>query len=133
MMAISGKSFCSSAAEGTGLTISSFGQSVAVETSTRIFGIIGRLLITGTTTIICLIMITSIPSISFNLFSTLGPILAFILISFCVSTIFIECYRMIAETLLMCYCIEKQFNGTRYKCPNQVRHLIQDYVDQSSN
>jgi hypothetical protein len=73
-------------------------------------------------------MITSIPSISFNLFSTLGPVLAFILISFCVSTIFIEAFRMIAETLLMCYCIEKQFGG-RDRCPKHVKGLLQDYVD----
>ena len=115
-----------------GITISCLGQTAVLSTTTKAFCLIGKVLITGSSTIICLIMITSIRSISFALFSTLGPVLAFVLLSYSVSSLMIEYYRMVAETLLMCYCIEKQFSGARGKCPGHMRNYLQDYVDESA-
>jgi choline transporter-like protein 2/4/5 len=117
MMAISGKNFCTSAAEGFYLAIRSAGQVLITQSTLKVFVFIGVLFITLITTLIGWAVLTETSRFKYNIYSPLFPVLAFILVSFPIATTFMDFFSMAANSLLMCYCVEKDLSTSRNKCP----------------
>lgn len=80
--------------------------------------IFSKLLITAACTVMGFYMITGIPMFKDNLFEPILPCIMFVVISYVISSLFMDVLGISADTLLYCYSIELDLHGGSVKsCP----------------
>ncbi len=104
-MAINGEGFCTSAYESFYLSIRSGREYAITHGVGSLIMFFGKLFISLTCTFIGYILITEIHYFAENLYSPFMPTLMFFIISYVVSSLFMDVFGTGADTLLLCYCI----------------------------
>lgn len=95
----------------------------------------GKLLITIACTMSGYLMITQISYFSENIYSPFMPTLViflllqiFFVISFVISSLFMDVFGIGSDTLLLCYCLEMDIlKGLSYACPGQLKNILDEY------
>jgi hypothetical protein len=75
-----------------------------------------------------------IPELKSQIYEPVFLTVLFAIVSYPVASAFLGLFEIAANTILMCYCLEKELvKGTATKCPPGLRHFIKNYVMDSSS
>lgn len=127
-MAITGENFCKSAHHAFYLAIRIVETYAITNGVCHLIMIFAKLLITGACTVMGFYMITGINQFADNLFEPILPCVIFAIISYVVSSLFMDILGISADTLLYCYSIELDLHGGSVKsCPPGLMEFIEQY------
>jgi hypothetical protein len=105
MMAISGKSFCEAASESFYLVLKSTAQFAISHGTTKIFIIVGKLMIVAICCLCGYLAITLIPYYKTSIYSPVILTVFFGIVSYPIASAFLALFEMAANTILICYCL----------------------------
>jgi hypothetical protein len=133
MIAITGKNFCSSAAESFYLMMRSAAQFFISHGTTKLFINIGTALIITICCVIGYFFITNISPYRDQIQSPVFLTIIFAIVSLPVAWAFMEFFEKGANTILMCYCVELDLAKNKSKCPPGLKNFLEEYVQSSAS
>ncbi|KAL4476085.1 hypothetical protein ABPG74_009818 [Tetrahymena malaccensis] len=130
MIGLSGNSFCTSAKDAFFLISRNAAQFSITQGIGRIFVFFGKFFITFFSAIMGYLIITNMTTYSEKIYSAGVPTFLFVVIAFCISSVFMSIYGMAADTLLMCLCSDKEINrGRPQSCPQTLQEFENEYMN----
>lgn len=110
-IALTSSNFCMSAWKAFILILGNAGRFAVATILGTIFTWLGKIAICGLATIICYIIITNVNDIKDELTSPFFPILAFIIISYVISSFFLSIFSYSMDVILQCFLVDETLAG----------------------
>ena len=129
-VAVTGKNFCRSCVDAFGLLASNPMKFGLVHMVGSVFVFIGKIFVASACGVLGYLMITYNTTISAKLYSKIVPVFFFIVIGYFIATIFYSVYGVSADTVVMCFFLDKEISekgGRPITAPEPMREFYNRY------
>jgi choline transporter-like protein 2/4/5 len=129
IIALKGKSFCSATKEVFGILFKNAAQIAVSSMISGLMILLGKIIIIA----VCgFVGFTWLGLLSDQLNSMALPMVLILLMSFFVATTFLNVYSMAIDTILICFCIDKEVNDGSEAKPFRMGDSLRKYVDSNT-
>jgi hypothetical protein len=130
-IALTGDNFCTAARHAFSLITSNPVRFGLVSMLGEIFIFVGKAFITILAALIGYVIITQSTQYSTKIYSPIFPTIAFVIVGYAISELFMSVYGMAANTILHCFCLDEKLQEAERApprhCPDQLKAFIDEH------
>jgi Plasma-membrane choline transporter len=126
-IAMTGENFCVAARNSFKLIIENSGRYLVLGGVTSYFTFIGQLGITLTSTYLGYILLLQDVGVSHDLNSPVPPIVAFLIVSYVIASLFLSVYNMANDTIIQSYILDEKFSKIDLSAPDPLVKFMRNY------